>query len=72
MQDWQAIQLGNFRKKNISFNLEKTIKEVENLMKSRALAKNLNLKVHTNFDKELQMAEIISIEEILKDTLASN
>ena len=49
MHDWQSIELGNFRKNNISFNLKNLLKEIEGDMQSKAWAKKLKLEIYANF-----------------------
>ena len=65
MQDWQALELGNFRKKNISFNLKTLLRGLEKFMQDKAEAKKLKVIMHTNYTQEINLVSNVSFQEIL-------
>ena len=62
MSDWQAIQLGNFRRKNICFSLEKVIQDIHSFMTSKTC---LKINLYANFDSQLHLGDIVPIQTCL-------
>lgn len=59
-------------KKNISFDLQEKLVEIEYLMKSKAQIKQLKLLFETNFDTSQQIVQIVQYEQLLHSVLVSN
>ena len=50
MQDWDSMTQGCFRKKNIAFSLESSLKTIESIVQFKANIKNLNIKINYQFE----------------------
>jgi hypothetical protein len=49
MQDWQLILKGLFRKKNVSFRLDKVLEEISSVMQTKAEVKRVDFKFKAKF-----------------------
>ena len=58
MQDWQAIQLGNFRRRNICFDFQKIVKDTFTFMKSKT---SLRMNLYAEFDNNLNFGDNVPI-----------
>ena len=61
MQDWQALELGNFRKKNISFNLKEVLIGLEKFFHEKAKSSRVKIIMHTNYDLEIKFSDKVSV-----------
>jgi hypothetical protein len=50
MQDWQLILNGQFKKKNVSFRLDKILEEIELVMRTKAEVKKIDFKLIAKFE----------------------
>ena len=50
MQDFHNLEQGQFRRKNIGFNLQTIISEIKSISEYHARMKNLSVEFSSNFD----------------------
>ena len=72
MHDWQSIELGNFRKNNVSFNLRTILKEIEIQMQEKALIKRLKLDFYTNFVGQSDISRTVNMHTLMRDIFSKN
>ena len=72
MHDWQSIELGSFRKNNISFNLKTILKDIENQMQEKARIKKLKLDFYATFAGQVDISRTVHLHTLLKDTLSKS
>lgn len=72
IHDWQSIELGNFRKNNVSFNLRTFLKEIEIQMQDIALIKRLKLEFYSNFIGVTDISRTVNLHTLMRDVFSKN
>jgi hypothetical protein len=70
MHDWQSIEMGSFRKNNISFNLRTILKEIENQMQVKARIKKVKLEFYANFVGHFDISKSVHLHTLIKDIVS--
>ena len=72
MQDWHSLINGRLGRRNISFDLQAKLLEIESIIVGKAKAKGLSLRLEANFEEDQQIVEIIQYEQLLHSVLVSD
>lgn len=72
MQDFNSLQQGNFRVRNIGFNLQEKLLEIQNIVTYKAQMKGLEVVFETNFDRHLQIVQVVQFDQLLSSNPETN